>query len=76
MAVIHRHVQFGFHLSVGALEEVEDGHPDGAQLQGFRGTCFLDASPARLLRGEETCNMGTRSSKDAASALETLAWRP
>lgn len=76
VAVIHWHVQVCFQLRAHALEEVEDGHLDGPQLQGFLGSRVLDVGPASLLRREDTCSMGTCSSKEAASALETLAWRP
>lgn len=76
VAVIHWHIQASFHLLAHMLEEAEDGHLDGPQLPGFLGSCFLHVSPARLLRGEEAGSTWTRPSKDAASALETLIWRP
>lgn len=81
MVVIHWHVQASFHLLANALEEVEDGHPDGPQLQGSLGSYVLDVGPARLLREEEMCSMWTYPTKmllsgdpDLEISTSTLIW--
>lgn len=81
MVVIRWHAQASFHLLADAVEEVEDGHPDGPQLQGSLGSCLLNVGPARLLREEEMCSMWTYPTKtlllgdpDLEISTCTLIW--